>query len=336
MADTKFFSKNLALLGLLMVAAGASPQLLAQTATEYIVRGQQKMQQRAYTEAIEDFEHALKLNETLEEAHLLKGQSFFYLRSFPEALNAFTQAIQYAPDVSETYYWRSKAQLEAGDYHLALWDAVKATKILSDKPDYYVQSGWVNFCLERYNKAAEDAQTALGYQSSHAEALCLLGRVRLAEGKLTEARQYFAQAVKASPENALVYFHQAEYFIQEKEYNQAIEVLTASIHLLPQQPEAHFKRALLKLSLDNDLEAQKDANRAILHDRRFWKAYALRGIASYNLQEKDRHEYDFRVYLTQAKTAKDFSFLAEQICFLPKMKIIPMLKSSSLVPKPGP
>jgi len=284
----------------------------SQTVADYITSGKQKSEARVFTAAIEDFSKALKLNNKSEDAYYLRGLAYYKIGRYPEALQDFNVSIQLAPSIALNYYWRGKSQLMLEDNSMALWDLGKAISIDGNNPDFHVERAIANLKDARYGQAQEDCKSAFKLKSLYPPALSVLGLVYLNQGKHEEAYDYLNRAVNLSPNEATHHLNLAYYYFKRDEKDKSIEHYTTSINLDPYNPEAYFRRAMLKITLGSDLEAQRDANRVILHNRRFQKAYVIRGIASYNLKETDRHEYDFQHYLSQARTADDYYFIASQ------------------------
>ncbi len=282
----------------------------AQTLTEYVSSGKQKSEARVYTAAIDDFTYALRINDKSEDAYYERGVTFYKMGRFIDALSDLNKAIELAPQLALSYYWRGKVQMKLHDFRTALWDFNKAISLSDNQADFYVEKAFAHLSVKHFVQAQDACKSAFQINPLYPPALSALGLVYLEQDKLEEAYEYLKKAVNLQSSDAQNHFNLAEYFFKINEREKAIDHYTSSINLDPYNPEAYFKRAILKLALGSDLEAQKDANRAILHNRRFYKAYVVRGIASYNMREMDRHDGDFNQYLSVANSSEDYYFLA--------------------------
>ncbi len=325
---TPKIKKNL-LLGIAMCLS-LSP-VLAQTASEYIESGKQKMEARVYTAALDDFGKAIKLNNKSEDAYYQRGLTYYAMGLHVDALQDFNTTVQLAPQTAMFYYWRGKTQLELANKSMALWDFNKAISITDNNPDFYVAKAITNLQEARYNQALADCKEALSVRSLYPPTISTIGLIYLKQGKNQEALDYLTRAVNLDPQNASNHINLAHYYFENNEKSKAVEYYTSATNIDRSNSEAYFKRAMLKLSLNSDGEAQRDANRAILHNRRFQKAYVIRGIASYNLKEIERHEYDFQNFLSQAKNAEDYYFIAQQTYLYAKEEQYPV--EEKIVPK---
>ena len=102
--------------------------------------------------------------------------------------------------------------------------------------------------------------------------------------------------------------HLGEYYQRIDQPENAIEEYSTAITLDPNNYEAYSKRATLKLALGSYQDAREDAQKAIYNNRRFFPAFVIRGIASFNLGNYGNFEYDFNIYLREAKKAQDYFF----------------------------
>lgn len=323
--------KQNTILGIAVLFSFCSIPAFSQTASDYIISGKQKSNAKVHTAALDDFSKAIELDNTSEDAYYLRGLTFYKIGRYSEALQDLNTAIQLAPSVALNYYWRGKTHLALDNTRLAIWDFNKATSITGDNPDFYVERALANLREARYNQAQADCKDAFRIKSLYPPALSTLGLIYLYQGRNDEALDYLTRAVNLSPEDAQNQINLAYYYFENEEKDKSIEHYTTAINIDPSNPEAYFRRAILKLSLDSDSEAQRDANRAILHSRRFQDAYVIRGIASYNLKETERHEYDFQNYLSKATTAKEYYFIALQTYLYAKEEQYPI--EEKIIPK---
>lgn len=285
----------------------------AQNAQTYLNSGIKKYSANSFTEAIQDFTKAIQINYQLEEAYYHRAEAYFQIERFAEAVQDFTKSIELKPTQAMSYFQRGLAQVKLGNDQVALWDFNKAIELSPKFEASYIEKADVYRILGRYNQAMNDCNEALNIAPNSAKAFSIRGLIKLAQFKTDEAYTDLFQAVKISPNDASFRNNLAAYYKVKNQTERAIEEYSAAINLDANNSEAFFHRAILKLSLGNNSDAQKDANKAIQNNRRYLEAHVIRGIASFNLGEYPRYEYDFNHYYKYAKLSKDFYFLAYHV-----------------------
>ncbi|MCU0443562.1 MAG: tetratricopeptide repeat protein [Microscillaceae bacterium] len=287
--------------------------LFAQTPQQFLETGKQKAEAGAYAEAIQDFSSAIQKSSQFEEAYYCRGEALMNLGRFDEALSDFSKTISLQPQESMNYYMRGMVNFELQKLQDALWDFNKVIELTPTFELALVERAKVNLKLKRYQLAWEDCQKVLTASRNFPEALSMRGLIQLEQGKYEEAYQDLIEATKQRPNSADFWVNLAEYYLAKKQVEKANETYTAALRIDPNHYRAYYQRAALKLSLGNYVDAQKDAHKAILNYRRFLPAYVIRGIASFQLNERTRYEYDFNYYSKAIQTPEENYFLANYI-----------------------
>ncbi len=88
----------------------------------YINKGIYRMREGKYELAIENFQHALRLNPASFEAYSLLGEAMVALELKTEALNAFDKAIDLNPFYANAYFHRANLLQRIGQYKDAYRD----------------------------------------------------------------------------------------------------------------------------------------------------------------------------------------------------------------------
>ena len=78
-----------------------NPALRLQRGYAYIALG-------AYIYAVQDFDVAISLDDTLAEAYLGRGEAHFYLKEWSAALEDFNRALALDPELADAYLWRGQ------------------------------------------------------------------------------------------------------------------------------------------------------------------------------------------------------------------------------------
>ncbi|TNE49966.1 MAG: tetratricopeptide repeat protein [Bacteroidetes bacterium] len=108
-------------------------QLRPKDPAGYVERGYAYRRLNEDAWALEDYNHAIRLDAGFADAYL--GRAWIYMKGFdyPAALRDLDQAIQLRPDFTEAYYWRGYIRLGMNDNELALADF---DQVLGLQPDH--------------------------------------------------------------------------------------------------------------------------------------------------------------------------------------------------------
>ena len=120
-------------------------------------------------------------------------------------------------------------------------DALKiAEQIRSKEPeniDVLMMIGEIKVAQKKYNDAIETYKEVLYMDQNYAPALCARANVYLLQGKLQWAETFFDRALKADPQNPLVYLGLARMAKEKKDYASYSDYLEKGRKLDPQNRE---------------------------------------------------------------------------------------------------
>jgi len=105
----------------------------------YQARGDAWFYKKGYTEAIQDYDSALKYGEQRKELPTIYNSlawSKFQTGAYKEAINNFSIALDIRPRSSKDYYGRARAWAEIGDMNMALRDAIMAQDLNPNSRKY--------------------------------------------------------------------------------------------------------------------------------------------------------------------------------------------------------
>ncbi|HAS41629.1 MAG TPA: hypothetical protein DCS93_14200 [Microscillaceae bacterium] len=292
---------------------------LAQTANQYLSKGKAKSEAGAYAQAIQDFTKAINLNSRSDDAYHYRGEAYFRIRRYKNALDDFDKAIALDPrQSSASYHLRGLVKYNLKLYKQAVSDFDEAIKIAYSDETYFVDRAKAYLQLKRFKKALRDCNRALKISNTYAYALSIRGLVKAAQGKHQDASGDLKAAIqnaKNDPKEYIYRNHLADFYKDSRQTERAIEEYSAAIHLNPRNVHGLYNRANLRLTLGYYEKALEDAHRTILNNRRFIKAYVLRGIAKYYSggNQEVNMKKDLEKYLRFARKAEDFHFLASLV-----------------------
>lgn len=296
-----------------------SQVLFAQNATNYLSQGKAKSEAGAYAQAIQDFTRAINLNSQLDDAYHYRGEAYFRIRRYSNALEDFDKAIKLDPrQSSASYHLRGLVKYNLKLYKEAIVDYDQAIKIAYSDETYFVDRAKAYLKLKRYNRALKDCNRALRISNTYAYALNVRGLIKAAQDKPTAASEDLMAAIQNAKNDPKEYNYRnslADFYRDSRQTEKAIEEYSAAIHLNPRNIHGLYNRSLLRLTLGYYEKALEDAHRTILNNRRFVKAYVLRGIAKYysGVNGKQHMNTDFKKYLRFARRSSDYHYIASLV-----------------------
>lgn len=296
-----------------------SQVLFAQNANIYLSQGKAKSEAGAYAQAIQDFTKAINFNSRSDDAYHYRGEAYFRIRRYAKALKDFDKAIDIDPrQSSASYHLRGLVKYNLNLYEQAIADYNKAIKIAYSDETYFVDRAKAYLKLGRHKKALKDCNSALKISGTYAYALSVRGLIKVAQGNKQAASADLLAAIQNAKNDPKEYIYRnylGDYYRDKNDATRAIEEYTAAIHLNPRNIHGLYNRSLLRLTLGSYKKAEKDAHQTILNNRRFIKAYVIRGIAKRfsGVNKEAEMNADLQKYLRFASKEEDYSYLASLV-----------------------
>lgn len=150
------------------------------TTKEFVVErllneGLEKLGEKKYQEALQNFDQALVMNPRHERAYRMRGDLLRQLGEDQKAINDYSQAIKQNPDFSTTYINRGEAYEAVGDYQKAIADYTQAIELYPEDGFGYSYRGAVYTKLGENQKAIADLNKAIEFNPDRPEAYLYRG-----------------------------------------------------------------------------------------------------------------------------------------------------------------
>jgi tetratricopeptide (TPR) repeat protein len=190
----------------------------------FLQKGQMVQAREAFTEAV-------KLNPNLPEARTALARIYLVEGSTDLAIGQAQAAIQLNPR-------NVQAAIIAGDAYLLKGDTAKSkqvfeaiAKALPNEPLGPYSLGLVAHAEKNDAKALAYFEEALSKKPTAIEPMVQIVQIRIAQGKLSEARERVTKQLEASPNNPLLYNLLGQLWMQAKDTGQAEIAFKKAIEL---------------------------------------------------------------------------------------------------------
>lgn len=243
--------------------------LFAQPAYVFHEKGQKLFNDKKYTEAIVQFDLAIKADATYFEAYLDRGRANVELGKTDLAMADFSKTISLNPKYAPGYFYRAKLNAQLGNDQPAIADYTEAIRLNPDITESYVSRGMLYVKTNQQTAALADFNKAITMDAKNAEVFYQRGLLYRDMNKLTEALADFTKATTLSPAMGRAFFEEGKIHATQKKNDLAVAEFSKAI-TLGETGEAVYKcRANAYLALNNDAEALKDLSYLIevLHSK---------------------------------------------------------------------
>jgi tetratricopeptide (TPR) repeat protein len=112
-----------------------------ENAQELLNQGNQKLKEKLFTEAILDYDKAIKLDPDLKQVYNRRGLAKFYLNNFPAAIIDYDKAIALDDKFVEAYYNKGLANYGRRNYRSCIVDFDKVIELDEKDADAHFMRG---------------------------------------------------------------------------------------------------------------------------------------------------------------------------------------------------
>jgi tetratricopeptide (TPR) repeat protein len=221
-------------------------------------RGQAYSDLGNYTQAIKDYDRAIKLNPFDTRAYVNRGVAYAELGNFQKAVENYNIAIRINPNDIKAYYNRAIDYKALGKYQQAIKDFDTAISVDSQYSAAYSNRGDTYLNLGNCQKAIQDFNMAIELLPHDAETCNKRGIAYRDLGDFQQALQDFNMAIKLRPEYLEAYNNRGNIYATIGKYQQAIKDFDIAIKLNPKAVDVYFNRGMLYFNLGNNNQAVRD------------------------------------------------------------------------------
>jgi len=245
----------------------------------YYQRAELYAKREVYTEAIRDFDQAIRLDSTqamyyhgLADALLDNQMSFEAVETMKKARKLFPERVGTALKLSEF-------QLIVQKYLEALQTVNAIIAMKPTEAEAYFMKGMIYRDMGSNAQAMESFQKAVEFNPELSEAFLYMGDM-MSEENPEMALRFYDNAILVDPKNPINHHSKALHLHQRGQLQEAI-IAYKEAHLLDMQySEAFFNAGLLYLELDSIPKSYNMFNIAVETEPSFAKAYYYRGLTA--------------------------------------------------------
>jgi len=244
--------------------------------------GKLYLQQGSAFEAVKELEKAKKLKYTNHKTIPLLARAYMLINSDDDILALNEQASKLPDEVRIQFLaYKTLAALRTENTELAK-ETEKFANDLSNSNSYsllastylYLSENKLEFAKAKIVKLLETSQNI-------PDALMLKGQIDTALGNHDEAIKSYLKYAKLQPKSGVVSLFLADAYLNEKKFDEAEEYADSILSQIPNQPLAHYIKAVTRFENKDFKLASKHAEQAFLVDFNTPKLRLVAGASAF-------------------------------------------------------
>ncbi len=254
-------------------------------------RGLALIQLEKYHKALFDFDRILQLDPIDVGAYEQRGHLRYLTGDALGAAADFSMAVKSRPS-AVAYTNRGMAYLNAQQYVEAIRDLENAVRLDPDDGAAHRALGDAFFAAGDYDSALPYYDTVLRLDPTDIVALNNRGNTYMKMGLTGQALADYNKSITTLP-NSLTYTNRAKYWLQQGDFEKALDDSRAASQLDAKSPEAYYCVGLVENARGNHSIAADNFNKALSLDDQQHAYYNGRGLALFQLREYEDALSDF-------------------------------------------
>lgn len=248
-------------------------------------QGQTFYQLKRYTDALNSYRQALKINPNYVEALQGQADALLALKRYSEALNTYEKAIQINPDSAwQAWLGRGQALDKLGKNQEALESFERvlslnptASQAWQGKADIYLE-------LQQYSAAQKALDKLLTFQQNDAKIWYKKGWSLQNLEDYEGAVKAYDQALAIESDNALTWYQKGNSLYQLNKINEALESYTKAGQFNPQFSQAHYSQGIILQKLGRKPEALEAFTQATKANPNYYQAWLNQGALLHQME----------------------------------------------------
>ncbi|RKX96106.1 MAG: hypothetical protein DRP84_02115 [Spirochaetes bacterium] len=202
-----------------------------------------KVQGKFY-KAYEMFKESIRLCPEDTYGYILLADCFMDIRQrrYDEAIAVLLKAKEIDPYDERIYLTLARCYYDNQQKYSEAEEILKKAELLLEDKVHnnrgkgiyiYLDLGLVYLRQEKYDQAEHVIKQAIKIDPYNAKGYERLGQCYKGKGRYDEAEKMFRRSIKLSPDEVLFYIHFAKYYIEQRNYQAAVEVLFEAKEIKP-------------------------------------------------------------------------------------------------------
>jgi predicted O-linked N-acetylglucosamine transferase (SPINDLY family) len=248
---------------------------------------------------VELIRNAIKIDETVADAHSHLGNGLRRLNSPEEALASYDKAIALKPDHADAFHNRGLVLCDLRRLEEALTSFDSALALKPDKAELLTHKADALRRLRRPEQAIACYDKAIALQPGNSETCNSRGAAWMDLKRFEEARADFERAAQLNPRSAAAHNNHGIALFELRRLEDAIASYGKAIAVRPDQAEAYNNRGNAFRALQQHPEALADYDKAVALKPDYFEAHNHRGNALWSMgrAEEALASYDAAIAL---------------------------------------
>lgn len=288
------------MLGLLLLCALMACESAEDKAGRFYLMGNEALTAGNYKEAIRLYTESIDKYPELKQVWNNRGVAYYKDRQYTNAINDFNHALLKL----DAYFfdaWRNRADAhyDAGMYAEAMKDLIFLGEAWPDSAFVHFKSGLVLIGQKNYRNAVNAFRKAVQKDSSDVESLINLANAFYLYGTtrggayFNEVEKHLIMAEKIDPSQGEIYNTRALMNVYSKDYDEALVQVNLAIETEVNNPYFNNNRGFIYLMTGKLDEAEQDINLAIKGDPQNGWAYRNKGMFYYMTENFEAAQRNF-------------------------------------------
>ncbi|MDA0195250.1 MAG: hypothetical protein O2887_16985 [Bacteroidetes bacterium] len=245
-----------------------------------------------FKSAIEDFNMAISLDETLSDAYFQRSLAseglndltssiadydtvLFYdtgnkyalgnrailkheLSNYAGAVQDFSETLSIDSGYIDAWYGRALSKSFLGDTSGSLSDYESALLLDDHYSNAYINRALINLSLGENNKALADYLIPLSYEDKNLDALYGIGYTYFQLDSLNQSKEYYTRLTEIDPDQTGSFYSLGLVYNRLEDYQKAYSYLTKTIFMDSAYTDAYFERGVVSINRGDTLSACLD------------------------------------------------------------------------------
>lgn len=257
-------------------------------AAQFFLKGNLKLSQKEYTDAIHYYDEALQKKNDFADAYNNRGIAYLRMGDIEKALSDFSKAIDIDPKFDQAYFNRAGALVDTKTFVTAATDLEKIRKSYQDSTNYYLKWGDLKFGQGYYEQALAEYDRSLSLRPQNVQALVNRGVVYFENKNFKAAQDDFEKALQLDGQQELAYNNLSLLFARQNQLIQATKMIERALDFNPVNPIYLNNKGYILLLQNKLEEAKKLIDRALAKEGQ--NSYAHRNLGIYFLKGNKKME----------------------------------------------